>query len=126
MLSAAKRRRGGARGGTVPRHWAKEVVDKGNAGFSKVWNMSIPAKKIRCIEEFNVDEPVVVERGGMKAYPLKFLEFSGGTTDPEAVVDAVTWRKICKGKPSKDCGESHWDCVAEMNKNIAWTGVRKA
>jgi len=107
----------------VPRHWTKETVGKANAEFKNVWSMSIPAKRIRGIEEFNVDEPVPVEHDGMKACPLKFLEFSGATTDPEEVADAVSWRKVCKGKPNEDCGESHRDCVAEMNKNVAWTGT---
>jgi len=110
-------------GGVVPRHWTKEAVGKANLELKNVWNMSIPAKRIRGIQEFNVDEPVVVEHGGMKSYPLKFLEFSGATTDQEEVANVVSWRKICKGKPSKNCGESCHDCVAEMNKNIAWTGT---
>jgi len=101
----------------------KEVVDKANADFSKVWDMSIPAERIRGIKEFNVDEPAVVEHGGMKSYPLKFLEFSGATTDPEEVGGVVSWRKIWKGKPNKECGELYRDCVAAMNKYIAWMGT---
>ena len=90
----------------MPRHLTKEAVEKANIGYRNVWDMSIPAKKIRVIKEFNVDEPEVVEHGRMKLYPWKSLEFSGATTNPNEVADAVTWRKIYKGKPSKCCANS--------------------
>jgi len=87
--------------------------------------MSTPAKKIRGIKAFNVDKPEVVEHGNMKSQPRKFLEFWRSTATPDEVADAVTWRKICKGKLSKDDRgrASFQECMEAMNENIALTGT---
>ncbi len=122
LLSVAKRQGGRAR--VVPRHWKVDVVGQANKWYETEWKVSIPAKKIRGIKAFEGAEPEVVKHEEIESFPLKFLEFSGATTTPEDVADAVTQSKVFQGQLSKEVKDSFYDCVRKMNEDIAWTGTQ--